>query len=393
MTTTSKRRGGRRRANGEGTAYRVETPAGVRWEVKIYDERGRRVKRRFATEREARATLDDARRRRNAGLAALPERQTMGELFSAWLDQLRDQVSRGERSPNTWKRREEIIRNYMRPDLGRIECRRLTVQDVERYLGRLNAAPYTRAQHRSMLRRALNLALKWEWVDRNVVQQSDAIAVRPRTVTALSIEEAQALLEALKSSPLHSAFVVALFTGLRAGELAGLRIEDVNLDAAAARVHQQIRRNPLTRELEVAPLKTYASADRVELIPAVVEVLRDQIGERTTGYVWESAPGRPYWTTSLNHGFTSALSRAGLPHLRLHDLRHFFISFLPQLDVHPAVAQKLARHATVTTTMNVYTSVEDGLKKQAMDKLHMALSQVVGPSVGPSEVRSVRLIG
>jgi len=113
----------------------------------------------------------------------------------------------------------------------------------------------------------------------------------------------------------------------------------------------------------VTPLKTRASAARLELIPEAVAVLGDAARGRSEGYVWESAPGRAYWPTSFTHAFTRALARAGLPHLRLHDLRHHFVSFLPQLDVHPAVGQKLARHASIGTTMDVYTSVEDSLKK------------------------------
>jgi integrase len=390
MTTNKPRRGGRRRANGEGTIYRVDTSGGVRWEAKFYDETGHRIKRRYTTEREALASLRDAQRRREQGLEALPKRRTMNDLFDAWLAQMREQVDRAERSPNTLSRREECIRLHMRLALGAIDCRRLTVQDIDRYLGSLNASASTRAFHRSTLRRALNLATRWGWVDRNVVTHSEPIPTRPRAVRALSLEDAQDLLNGLKGSPLHSAFVVALFTGLRAGELAGLRVEDLDLEAGTARVHQQVRRNPVSRGLEVAPLKTFASADRLELIPEVVAALGHQVGGRIEGYVWESAPGRPYWPTSFTHGFTAALERAGLPHLALHALRHYFISFLPQLEVHPAVAQKLARHATFGTTMNVYTSVEDSLKKQAMGKLHNALSSHVGPSVGPQADRILR---
>jgi integrase len=359
--------------------------------VKFYDDGGKRVKRRFGTEREARSALDEARQRKQHGLDALPARHTMSDLFDGWLAQLRHRVERGECSPNTWSRREECTRNHLKPALGRIEVRRLTVQDIDHYLDSLDGAATTRASHRAFLRRCLNLAMKWGWVERNVAAHSQPVSTRPREVAALSLADARSLLAALEGSPLYSAFVTALFTGLRAGELAGLRIEDIDLDAGTARIHQQVRRNPISRGIELAPLKTYASAARIEIIPAVAAVLRDQIGHRTHGFVWESDMDRPYWPTSLTHGFTDALERAGLPHIRLHDLRRYFISFLPQLNVHPAVAQKLARHATIATTMNVYTSVEDSLKTQAMDKLHEALSNPVGPSTGPTGLPKLQI--
>ncbi len=145
--------------------------------------------------------------------------------------------------------------------------------------------------------------------------------------------------------------------------------------------------------LVVKVLKTSASAARIDLIPAVVTVLAEQIGGRTEGFVWESTAGRPYWPTSFTQALTRALKRTGLPHVRLHDLRHYFINFLPQLDVHSSAAQRLARHATIGTTMNVYTSVEDSLKKQAMGRLHEALSYPAGTSTGPRDPKKLRVVG
>ena len=75
---------------------------------------------------------------------------------------------------------------------------------------------------------------------------------------------------------------------------------------------------------------------------------------------------------------------------RLHDLWHYFISFLPELDVHPAVAQRLARHASIGTTMNVYTSVQDSLKKQAMGRLHDALESATAGSAAGSTSGKLR---
>lgn len=382
MTTATKPRKSRnRRANGEGTIFPKQTKAGTRWIVKLYDGSGERIERTYRTEKEAGAALREAQRRADDGREALPKHHTMAQLFDAWLEHLRHQVDRGERSLNTWRQYDSYVREHMRPGLGGVDCRRLTVQDVERFLAGLTLSPKTRANHRVLLRRALNVGVKWGWVDQNVAAHTDPIPVRPREVPALSLGDAQRLLDALKSDPLYTAFVVALYTGLRAGELAGLCVEDIDLDAATARIHQQVQ--PVKGQgLAVRPLKTYASSSRLELIPEAVPVLTDAIAERPSGYVWESAPGRPYWPTSLTHALTRALERAGLPHLRLHDLRHYFISFLPQLDVHPAVAQKLARHASIGTTMNLYTSVEDGLKKQAMGRLHDALQEAVGGPVG-----------
>lgn len=358
----------------------------------MWDENHERKTLYFRTEREAKDALRIAQRRKEEGRSVVPVQHTMAELFDAWLAYLYQQVQRGERSLNTWQGHESYVRQHMRPALGQTDCRRLSAKDVDGYLGSLGLSAQTRANHRATLRRVMNVALKWEWVDQNVVSRTDSIPVQRREVAALSLADAQGLLDALKGDRLYSAFVVALYTGLRAGEMAGLHVEDLDLEGGTARIHQQVQ--PVKGQgLAIKRLKTHASAGRLELIPEAVAVLADAIGDRREGYVWESQPGRPYWPTSFAHALTRAFQRAGLPHVRLHDLRHYFVSFLPQLDVHPAVAQKLARHASISTTMNIYTSVEDGLKKQAMGRLHDALQKPTGLSTGLPEDDKLRTAG
>jgi len=309
-----------KRANGEGSIYRKDTSAGTRWEITVHDENGRRVFRRFPSEKEARATLKEAQRRKDQGRIVLPQRHTMAQLFERWLARLDEQVEREERSLNTWREYESYVRVHMVAALGRIDCRRLTVQDVEGYLTALPLSAKTRSNHRIALRRALNVALKWGWVEQNVAGRTDPIPVQHREVKALSLGDAQKLLDGLKNDVLYGAFLIALYTGLRAGELAGLRVEDIDLDQAVAHVHQQVQ--PVHGHgLTVKPLKTWASVGRLDLIPEAVAVLADTIGDRTSGYVWKSESGRPYWPTSITHGLKRALLRAGLPTMRLHDLR------------------------------------------------------------------------
>ncbi|HLZ72967.1 MAG TPA: tyrosine-type recombinase/integrase [Dehalococcoidia bacterium] len=358
--------------NGEGTVTKRNTKAGVRWQMAIYDGDGKRRYSYFKSEREARAALKTAQQAKDAGQPVKPERHTMAELFDAWLTSLWAQVDRGERSYGTWRQYDSHVRRHLKPAFGGIDCRRLTVQQVEDFLTGVPLSPKTRASLRIALRRALNVARRWGWVDRNIVSDTEPITVPQQHPPALSIAAAKRLADALRGDPLWSVYVTALFTGLRAGELAGLAIEHLNLDAGTARICQQVQRIPGSGLVITEP-KSRASATTIELLPDVVAVLRGVIGERRSGLVWVTKSGKPYDPVYFTHRFQAALRAAGLPVIHLHHLRHYFVSFLPQLDVHPAVAQKLARHASVSTTMSIYTSVEDGLKRQAMSKLDAAL--------------------
>jgi integrase len=378
------------RGNGDGTVTKRHTPAGVRYQMAIYDADGKRHFRYFKTEREANAARRVALKERDEGRPVKPERHTLGELFDAWLDSLKAQVDRGERSLATWRQYESHVRMHLKPALGAIECRTLSVKQVEDYLNRLTLSPKTRTSHRIALRRALNVAKRWGWVQSNVVAQTDPISLPRREVPALSLADAQQLMERLHDDPLWSVYATALHTGLRVGELAGLAVEHINLDAGTARICQQVQRVP-GQGLVVKGLKSRASNATIPLTPQIVPVLREQIRGRSSGLIWTTKSDRPYDPTHLTHRFQAALTAAGLPKMPLHHLRHYFVSFLPALDVHPAVAQKLARHASATTTLTIYTSVEDAGQRDAVNRLHAALTRVAIAADVPTDVREPRL--
>jgi len=379
------------RGNGDGTVTKRNTGAGLRWQMAIYDADGKRVYAYFKTEREAKAALKAAQRNKDSGRPLIPERHTMSDLFDVWLAGLKGQVERGERAFNTWREYDSYVRIHLKPAVGTIDCRRFDVRDAETFLASLTLAAKTRRNIRIALRRALQVAFKWGWVDRNVVSLTDSIPLPPReAVPALTIADAQRLLAALSEDPLSSVYVTALFTGLRAGELAGLAIEHIDLDGATARICQQVQRIP-RQGLVIKGLKTRASNATIDLLPDVVTALRKVIGERSNGLVWVTKSERPYDPAYFTHHFQSSLRAAGLPVIPLHQLRHYFLSFLPLLDVHPSVARTLGRHASMSTTMNIYTSVEDGLRRQAVNKLAEALRGSVITTDVPTDVRDANL--
>jgi integrase len=172
---------------------------------------------------------------------------------------------------------------------------------------------------------------------------------------------------------------------LRAGELAGLAVADLDLEAGTAKIHQRVQRVP-RQGLVIKGLNTQASKATIELLRDVVAALRKTIGKRESGLVWQTKSGRPYDPAYFTQHFQGSLRKAGLPVIPLDHLRHYYVSFLPQLDVHPSVARKLARHAGIGTTMNIYTSVENGLGREAVNRLYEALQKLAIPADVPTDV-------
>ncbi|MGI8552351.1 MAG: site-specific integrase, partial [Dehalococcoidia bacterium] len=215
--------------------------------------------------------------------------------------------------------------------------------------------PRTKQYHRAILRRALNVGIKWGWVSQNVVRATDAVAQVKRELPALSIADSESLMEAPKADTLADLYLVGLWTGLRVGEVAGIKWEDLDLDAGRRQVRRQVQR--IEGVLQLVEPKTQASKAAIDLQPDVIEMFQRRAAAAINRewLVFVTKSGRPYDPVYITHRLQAALRKAGREPIPFHHLRHYFFSFLPQLGVHPAVAQRLARHASITTTKNVYT--------------------------------------
>ena len=156
--------------------------------------------------------------------------------------------------------------------------------------------------------------------------------------TGLSLAQARRLLAAVAGDRLRAVYVLALSTGLRRGELLGLRWADVDLDGAELHVRQAMQR--VAGELRVAAPKTRHSRRTIPLPALALDALREhrarQAAERLaagpawqdSGLVFTTAHGTPMEPRNLNRHWYALRTRCGLPGVRLHDLRHTCVTLL-----------------------------------------------------------------
>jgi len=368
----------RLRGNGDGSVYRVETTGGPRWKMSV-TQGGRRVYRTFAREADAKAALKLAQKAKDSGRPVAPKKHTMGELFDAWLAQLKEQTvprrdgEKPERSYGTWRSYHSHVTQHIKPALGSIDCAKLSVKDVEDYLAGLSLSARTRQYHRSIIRRALNVGIRWEWLDRNVVEATEPMKLAKRRKPTISIADAEALLAALYNDSLYPMYQLALWAGLRAGEVAGVSWENVDLERGRLYVGKQVQR--VDGRLQLVAPKTEASEDWVRLQSDVLEMLRERHAvarKPMAGLVFTTRSDQPYDPVYITHHFQAGLRKVGLPVIPFHYLRHYFVSFAPQLGTHVAVASKQARHASIKTTEDVYTGVLDEMTDEANTALERA---------------------
>jgi integrase len=191
-------------------------------------------------------------------------------------------------------------------------------------------------------------------------------------------EEAGTFLTTVADDRLAALWTVALHTGLRRGELAGLRWKDVDLDAETLTVAQQ-RTNAGHQVVVMAPKAK--SQRQLLLAPATVAALgahrKRQRAERlalgpawtNTGYVFVDEAGEPYHPQRLLKMFEHAIRRAGVPAIRLHDLRHTMATLALQAGVHPKVVQEQLGHSGINVTLDIYSHVPQAVRRESAAKI------------------------
>lgn len=246
-------------------------------------------------------------------------------------------------------------------------------------------SPASVAYGRTVLRAALNQALRWGLVARNVAALVDPPRVTRKEVEPFTLDEARAFLAAVKGDRLEALYTVALALGLREGEALGLRWADIDLDGAMLAVRQQLQR-VTGAGLQLVEPKTERSRRTVALPDVVVRALRAhrvrQLEERLlagarwvdSGQVFTTRRGTPLDAANALKAFKRALQGAGLRNQRFHDLRHGAATLLLAQGVQPRAIMDLLGHSQVGVTLNLYSHVLPEVRRDAADKMDAVLS-------------------
>lgn len=343
----------------------------------------RRVTVYGANEREVLGKLQDARRRRDEGQNLAERRRTVAEWLEEWLTTMK--ATDGTR-PQTvyWYR--WVVTNHLVSRIGTIKLDKLSPMDVRLMLADMvksGVGAVTVKQTHGLLRNALNDARRLELVGRNVAVLVKPPAAPKRRARFLTEAEARRLLAVASGRRLYPLLVVAVTTGLRRGELLGLRWSDVDLDRRMLRVTQAVTLVGGTVVFDRP--KSETSIRAVPFPPTTAGVLREhrvvQDAERERlGRAWTdldlvfpSTIGTPMVPRNLTRWFDELRVDAGLPWLRLHDLRHACATFLLAQGVDLTTIKDLLGHSQIAVTADIYTHVLERVARGASDLLDAAL--------------------
>jgi len=284
------------------------------------------------------------------------------------------------------------------PALGHIALRDLRPDHLQRYYNEKaqeGLAVSTILLHHKIVSNALGQAEKNQLVLRNVCRLTELPRQSRKEMRTLTIEQAATqLLSALQSDRLYAAFLTFFMTGLRRGELLGLRWQDVDLNAGILHVRQILVRiyNRDTKgegrktRLNFHEPKTEKSRRSVPIPEACLTAFKRHKahqaeeklllgpGYQDHGLVFAQADGAPIDPRSMHRYFAQVLQRGGLPAIRLHDARHTFATWMLEQNVHPKVVSELLGHSSIRITLDLYTHVSLDLEKQAAATLNAAFT-------------------
>ncbi|HLZ56781.1 MAG TPA: tyrosine-type recombinase/integrase [Ktedonosporobacter sp.] len=368
-----------KRRYGDGTVYQRKDG---RWvaEISMKFEGGKRshISRYAKDEDEGYTILYQLQQEKRQKTLITGPDQPFKQLLEYWLEK----IHRPSISKSTYVRYRSLLKNDILPSLGQIPLRKLMAEQVEALYAELfeeELSPSSIRMIHTILYQALTYAVKRKYIPQNVCKDIKLPTLTKQEMQTLSKDQALKLLEVVKGHRLEALFLLALITGMRRGELVGLRWKDINLDEGSIQVRRTVDRVPGEGLKESKP-KTASGRRKIMLPQVAVDALKEHRAHQEeirakAGSVWReqdivfcNALGGFLDPRNLLRTFSSLLKKADLPHIRFHDLRHSAATLLLTMGVHPKVVQEILGHSNIAITLGTYSHVLPSLQKGEMGK-------------------------
>ena len=365
-----------RQRHGDGSVFQRKDG---RYVVQIILENGRKKQYYFKQEKEALAARRKLLYEKERGMLATGPQQTLKAYLGRWVEE----VYKPTVKPLSYQQYRSLIKNHLVPGLGNVPLQKLTPEKIQAlYTQKLaeGYAPKTVALIHTVLHRALENAVRWNLVSRNVAKLVTLPRVARHESRTLTVEQARCLLEVARGSYIETLLLLAVTTGMRRGELLALRWEDVDFENGVVSIRRTMNRITGRGPVETEP-KTKSSRRTIVLPGRVLEALKVHREQQDQGRIKAGSEWHEQGLVFCNrYGgfmipqyvgkvFHKLLAKAALPDMRFHDLRHSMATVLLAAGVHPKIVQERLGHSTIAMTMDVYSHVLPSMQQDVARKL------------------------
>lgn len=382
-----------RRTNGKW-AYRFDIG-----DDPLTGRRRTRSKSGYETKREATAALRKAVSAHEGGRSVKPSRRSVEDFLDEW-----HQAVRPSLRPTTWTNYRDYLDAYVIPvigqtplqDLSPVRLNLLYAHLLER--GRVKRpgglAPKTVQNVHRMLHRALRDAVKWDVLPRNVAEDAEPPKARRPKPSIWTPEQLGEFVRHVRNDRFYALWLLVSTTGLRRGELAGLERWDIDLENS--RVSPRQARVVVAGHATDSDTKTRSGQRTLALDPDTRDALADYLAaweeeryllgqDRRLLFVWPN--GTPLHPDTITALFRKHCVAAGLPRIRLHDVRHSYATAALKAGIPPKIVSERLGHSASAFTMDTYTHVIPGMDEAAANMVAALI--LADPEVSKPETEAV----
>ena len=337
------------------------------------------------TKKEAEKRAAELIHQYDTGTLLNPEKTTLGAYLTRWLKE----YAWANLSPRAAEGYETVVKMHLIPKLGAIYLTQLRPEHVQHYYhetlqsGRCNGkgalSARTVRQHAMVLHRALEVAVRWGLVQRNVADAVDPPRAQRTEMHFMDEDKLHLFLDTAKKTAYYTLFYLDLYTGMRRSEILALRWEDVDLLMCQLSVNRVLHQLHDGTIIYRQP-KSVKSRRTIALTPSTAILLGKYRQDRTalladfekkledSDLVFCQLNGSPLLPSTISQAWRRIAIRAGLKGVRLHDARHTHASLMLKQGIHPKVVQERLGHASIQTTLDIYSHVTPGIQQAAANR-------------------------
>lgn len=386
-----------KRKQGDGT---MRLRKDGRWEGRIvvgYDDNGNpktksvTAKTKFECEEKLKALKETVGRVREKLKPDMP--------FGEWMDFWYQNFCKPALRDTTRPHYENCIYRHIIPSLGQIPLNKLSQNDMQQFYanlkknGRIQYADTCGAGLSDRLVRACharaNSALK-KAIDEGLITRNPASGCKlppkkGREVQVLTPKEISRFLARAKEEGYYEFFLLELSTGMRRGEMLGLKWSDLNFADGSLKISRQVV--PAGGKVLIQPPKTKTSVRTIILPPYMLAILAEMEKNKTCEWIFPSPvkPTEPRHPTALHHRFKKLLERSGCKDIRFHDLRHTFATMALENGMDVKTLSDMIGHISAETTLNIYSHITDTMRAQASVEIDRKIGGTDAPMPEPKD--------
>jgi integrase len=347
------------RGHGEGTIHQRTSGS---WRAQI-SKGGKRFGKTFKKKADAHDWLRKTQNKLEMGQNIEGGKLTLAQYLPVWLEN-----SEASLRSTTVEQYHQIYRDHILPHIGKIQLKDLQLAQIERlYTGLLGSGVSVRTVRmvHSVLHKALEKSVAYGHLGRNPAYGASLPRYTHSEMKVLDADQAHQFLVAAQDSRYEALYSLAIHTGMRQGELFGLKWADLNWNKGELRIQRQVKREP-GQGWTFANPKTKKGRRTIKLGVEILKLLKAHkknqdvqksiLGSRwkENGLILPSLVGTPLNPSNLTKDFRRVLNRAGLARIRFHDLRHTAASLMLNNGIPLIVVSNTLGHSKPSTTLDIY---------------------------------------